>query len=292
MPGPGGDMPAPLPLGGGELSAKALVLKSASPKDRMEAFGRISALLGTGAPLQPDAAEAVATYLVTPKALRPELDSMAGQLGPVVANREIKLAFADLLPASQVPLQQAEKIISAMFNEDVKLGTDPQWKAAARQRVLRAVLGQLGGSSVYDRVEDALRTLYKEQGLLLGMDPSAFSGDAGVAGNLERVTRFLAGKLAQEDVDEAARATLQRVPHEVQAAEFLAASDVQRTALLQRTWAQVLAIYVARQKPDQAAAAQEQVKQLLDGDAKAASVVQQIYAGETTLLRLWLLLNG
>jgi hypothetical protein len=89
----------------------------------------------------------------------------------------------------------------------------------------------------------------------------------------------------------AVRKELERVPHELTAADYVAANDLELTVLLERMWIRVLAHAVAGRHPDRQKDIDHILEELASADRDATHIAQQLRDGQAALVRLWLLWN-
>ncbi len=306
MPGIGPDGPPQLP--GADPSPAADVGDStphANPKDianlddkkpsktRLSAFLNIAeSMKGDLAQydLKPSQARAVAGYLLTVKN-RAELDEAAAKLPPFGKSRNLLLALADRLEQSGGDQKVGEAVVGAVTGHSVHFDADG-WNLACRRRLLQEVLSAPGKEkNAATETADVLRSLYREQAVLLAIPARDLEAARGPAQVLERLIKHVADRLGKQSPSAETRAVLEQVPRQLLAAGFVARNDLEELVQLQRVWLRVLALYLETEMPQRA----REIRQVVDGQAEvdrgAANVLEQLRAGEERILRAWMLAN-
>jgi hypothetical protein len=278
----------------GDLDEMMKELASLNSFSRRNAFQRLGSLSTPPEDFPPEIAEKVALYLFTSKA-KDELDSIVFNLKQVGRARPIRLAAADVVLETRAtaPPAQVERLLLEMApaSAGVKLTTDANWRKKARKLLLEAVLSELGSTSSVDDAAALLFKVYQQQGLLLGMSEPEFLLMTRPSQAQEALVGQLLTRVSKDKLPEPEKDRLARIPHELKAKQFMAANDLQLSVLLQRVWVDLLALYAAQERPQRAADARKIADELRTEDARAASLLAQLHAGEVRALRLWLLLN-
>ena len=143
-----------------------------------------------------------------------------------------------------------------------------------------------------DQAADILRDLYKEQGKAFGIEAPDFFELTRPTQVLERVIEDVAAKAARQNPAAEDKEYLEQVGRYLRAARFLAESDeneLEHMVLLQRAWIKVLVIYLQEKTPTQAKAMVRIQQDLDDKDRRSFGVLDQLRAGEESVLRIWAL---
>ena len=204
------------------------------------------------------------------------------------------MALADTLAESDGPFSPGhiEQVVTQVIGQDVRFGATGRW----RKRLGNSWSSARSASApTIDAAAGALRDLYRDQGLLLGMDPSEFLLMTRPSQVVEAVVNHLSERLSREaDVNslgDDARAFLARVPHELEAVRFprrgRRAADAPHAAYLAPS---------PGPRPDRPQAPRaEAVADILNAEPDpardATHVLQQLRRGEERILRLWMLRN-
>lgn len=306
---------SPLPATGGPPFARGrrrATFGRAGPRDhdelirtvaRGQPFERMTAwrMLGqAGLPdeLPDDQAAVIARYILWGGKSAQEGSITTSGLHALTRPRAVRLALADLL-GEVTPLPRrfdligppiAERFLGIILGRDVKLGT-LSWREEARRLLVADVLRELEPD--LDAAVARFRALYLAQGRLLGLGEGDDLLTARPSQMIEVVANHLAGRLEarRASLGEAEKAALDRVPHEVAAADYLAEDELQRAVLMQRAWLRVLAVHVAAERPARADSARRIAEGDDPGEAGSQDVLEQLRSGEVQALRLWMLLN-
>jgi hypothetical protein len=142
----------------------------------------------------------------------------------------------------------------------------------------------------YDALRTQLRKLYGVQNQLLGA--AAEDGSwATPAQVIRAVTEGYAARLAAAAEDAHAKRQLERVPHNLVAAEYAANDDLELTVLMERQWIEVLAQAVCQRHPPRKPEVDRIRAELVTADREAAHIVQQLRDGQVAMVQLWLVWN-
>ncbi len=273
--------------------------------DRLPSVQRTSFLRGLAqltdriADIEPDQAAAIAKYLLAPKTER-EHDSIIEPAARVGRWPHVRLAVADQLEDSTLPVAITQSLLGALLRAEVELGERRDWVPAMRRRLLRDVLvdltpadaaGEPGDSySQADRAAAALKQLYDTRASLLGVAPATYRAAASPADTMELLVQQTAVSLRVGGGASGDAADLvARLPHELAAARYLGNSDPRRLVPLQRLWLRLLALETDRRRPERATETRQLVDALAERDARADDLLMQIWDGEETTWKMWML---
>jgi hypothetical protein len=106
---------------------------------------------------------------------------------------------------------------------------------------------------------------------------------------LRPMIRELSAQLSGGMAAESAKRDVGRAAYDLAAADYVAASDVQLTALLQRIWLRLFALEIGRRTPDRSTDAASLLSDLEKKDRNAEHILVQLRDGQAAILRMWLL---
>ena len=273
--------------------------------DRLPSVQRTSFLRGLAqltdriADVEPDQAAAIAKYLLAPKTER-EHDSIIETAARVGRWPHVCLAVADQLEGSTLPVAMMQSLLGALLRSEVELGERRDWVPVMRWRLLRDVLADLtpvdaAGKSgddyaLADRAAAELKQLYDARASLLGAPPATYRATVTPADTMELLVRQTAASLtAGGGASRDAADLVARLPYELKAARYLGNSDPGRLVALERLWLRLLALETARRRPERASEARQLVDSLAERDARADDLLLQLWDGEETTLKMWML---
>ncbi len=268
-------------------------LRDKNAKNRLRALQNLTQKIS--GELAPADADQLARFLL--KSWKKEdLEEIAANLGTLNQSRNLLLALAEIVPFAEVadaPQENIEKIVGTLGGQTLQLGKDAHWRLRCRKVLLLQALE--GGSGEKDTAQDtaeALRELYKDQGAMLGLDPAELA--AMTTKTSQPLAALITGQATQlgPQAPSEDKEFLSLVPNYLQAAQFVAQNDLEHVGLLQRIWARVLVVYVAKNNPAYSKEALKVLQDLNEIDRKVADPLLQLRAGEEKILRLWLLAHG
>jgi len=150
--------------------------------------------------------------------------------------------------------------------------------------------GSNAGKS-YDSCRDQLTVLYRQQASLLKIPDEVLNAAKEPAALLRRMIAVLGAELlAQADGDQAE--WLRQLDHVLTVDEYVSDNQIEQFVALQRTWLQLVQMYVTRKLPDTAQAADQLASELAAKDRAAADLFVQLRDGEEAILRSWLLMES
>ena len=129
---------------------------------------------------------------------------------------------------------------------------------------------------------------YKSQAELLGA-PLPAEAMTTPSAPLKAIIQQVATQMGKGSLAPEEQRALSNLDAELQAIAYLAANDIQQTALLDRLWLRMLGIAVAQKQSDRRAEAGRLVEDLLAADRRAGNVLVQLRDGQAALVRMWLL---
>jgi hypothetical protein len=239
----------------------------------------------------PAQGEAVAGYLLGEK---PEAEhrGIEASIEPVTHWPSVRLALADRIESSPLPDELAAQVVSKALRRDIS-PEGRNWRAAARQQLLRDVLVDLqalssappeatSGDPLLDLASAALQTMYRERARQLRLDQAVYN-------STKLPGETLALLVGQTQSQVSAGNNLNWLPPRLEVIDYLSSHDLERTVALQRVWLKLLALQVRKLGSQQGGRADELVRQLEQRDASASHLLAQLRDGEETTLRMWLL---
>jgi hypothetical protein len=263
-------------------------------KQRRSAFDAISTKLDLAdKDMSPTDADRIARYLLITISDKndTELDDALTRLTPFAKSRNLMLALADNIENDKAMQRASEAVVGKLITgQQLLFGKSATWRPSCRKMLLVQAL-ELGLKKKADppEISDPIRDYYKDQAVLFGMNAKALEKMTQPSQVLTALTKYLADKVASQNLSAENKAFLERVPRQLQAAQFVARNDLEQTVLIQRVWIRVLGMHLEQRTPQNAEAMRQVQQELTDGDLKATSAVEQLRGGEEKILRLWTL---
>lgn len=262
------------------------------PVARSNALRIVAARVPMAQDLSYEQATIVARYLLAAKE-DDELESALGAIEQLRSWKQVRLAVADQLQQSRLKPRQLQTVLEGLMGSLDVAGEDSP--AALRVHVLRSVLADLESPAQQhiDPAEglQAMRQLaepYRARARVLAVPAHEYQEAASPAAVLEIVVRrFAKGEATTKTSPAAENRPL--VHHELEAVDYLADSDAQRTVLLQRLLIDGLAQRIAIQKPKAQAAAWQIKAALAASDAVEKDLLLQLRSGERATLEMGML---
>jgi len=262
---------------------------------RAEAIESIAGMAAAGevVALAPEQSQRLAEYLL----MRKQIDEHKRvlQSAPALARwKGVRLALADQLDDVGLEREQLQQLVAKLLSRDYTLGEGAAGREALRVELLQSVLADAqattdrGKFALYDEAAKVLRQFYVTQGTLLRL--STGGEEPTPTAILPELIASLGERLATGKLDAAQRPFLGELRPRLQAIDYVAANDLQRLALLERLWLELLAISVGQTRGDHQAA-QSLVEVLAAQDRDSSHVLTQIRDGQVAIVRMWLLSN-
>lgn len=215
-----------------------------------------------------------------------EMQAVLPLLPELVRFPSFVLALADMLNEVNPSLARVEVVLSSMYQRKLLFTQDANWRHKCRAMLLEKIAAEGEAPLEADAVQFILRDLYRVQAKCLGLDVPADVEQTSAV--LERLIPLAAEQLLPRAETEPQKKAVRDLKAAVTAATYLAANDLQKTALLQRVWAQMLQTRLTLQQPSQEAAITELGQELDRTLSRETSVLQQLRLTEQYILRLWL----
>ena len=284
-----------------DLERWVLQLKS---YDRLPAMQRptilrnLAALAATFDDVAPEHAAAIAHYLL---GIKPKLehDAIKDATAAIAHWKGVRLALADQLAAATLAKDELRQLLETVLRRNVGAEEIGGSREGLRQELLRSVLLELptnlapdrreAARTGFDLAEHALREHFPSQAKMLGLDLAALRPTHAVAPQLRLLIEQWSSRLRLAKLSPDDRQTLDQLPHELAAADFLGTNDLRGTVLLHRIWLQLVAIELNQKYPDSAIAARPLLVALDERNSRATQVIDQLRNGLATELRMWLL---
>lgn len=223
-----------------------------------------------------------------------ELDEIAPKLESFNKCRPLILALADQVDKTEGAQKTTEKVVGDIVGQNLQFDRDEDWRTASRRILLQRALelGAPAATNVAEQAAEILREIYKEQGYAFGMEESELASCTRPAQVLGAVIKYVAGKADKDGTAPEHKEALQRAGRYVQAAEFVAESDLEQLIVMQRIWLKVLSIYLQKSTPAYAKPMSDLQQELVTRDRRATGLLDQLRAGEERALRIWALANN
>jgi len=237
----------------------------------------------------------LAAYLLAPKETD-EQQQLLASASKLTRWNAVRLGMADHLAESGDLDPQATAVLRSALGPSVSVATESDRQQARRQLLVmvaadlqHAVTTEDGQLSTIGRHGRAIGDLYRVQAQLLQVPADQFETAPWTSAVLAAMITHLAAQLDRTQLSAVEQERLAALPHELLAAEFVAANDVQYTVMLERIWLRVLASHVAGRVPVAADTSQAIVQETLAVEATRDHVLDQLHDLETGILRLWML---
>jgi hypothetical protein len=247
------------------------------------------------ADITPQQAAKVADYVLAEKN-ETEMAVVIESLAPLRRWKQLQLAIADGLVRSPLSPDQRRLVAGALLEaHNMPAENDTN---VLRLAIVQGVLDELGSESLpiatgaaghtLDRAGELLAETYRTRAKLLSANPVAVAAADSPAKSLAlSLDPLMAGLSPIAEEDDAKY--LARLPYEANAWGYYCASDLARTAAINRTLLELTARRAARVRPTQAAAAEQITAELAAAELTAASILVQLRAQEAAALKLWML---
>lgn len=232
----------------------------------------------------------VARYLLADKSAGEHANALDSVKG-VARWYYVRLSLADMIEASPLSDEFVAEIVHQALGRPVST-TDPNWRAVARERLLRDVLLEMRAATgltkenptepMLDVAAKALHRIYNQRARQLRIDQATY-----MATKTPSETLALLVAQTQSNLGAAAAET----PQQLEVIDYLSSDDLQRTVALQRVWLKLLALEVRKNRSEIGGRADDLVERLMQRDQQASNLLAQLRDGEETTLRI-LLLNA
>ncbi|MFV1968130.1 MAG: hypothetical protein ACC628_22120 [Pirellulaceae bacterium] len=280
-----------------DQSLKMLHNRRISWVGRIERLAYLARAASKFADVQPRQAETLASYLLKLKTVDEHTKALE-HVKAIARWKHLRLAIADGIMEAKLRPEHLQSLLAEILGREIKLGGRTAGREEARSRLLESVLSELNSSAVrsagpcrsYDVLRSQLRERYDTQNQLLSAAPddASWSSPTQV---LHALVEGYAAKLGATIKEPPAQRELDRIPHELTAAGYVAANDLELTVLLERQWIRVLAQAVAGRHPGRQKEIDNIRRELVSADRNAAHIAQQLRDGQAAIVRLWLLWN-
>jgi hypothetical protein len=256
--------------------------------------------LATVAPQLPDLprepAERLARYLL---AAKPDSEHQAVLQYAHAITRwpNVRLALADLISDTSASQYRAVELMSVVLGRDADRDGEGSWGRRMRDTLLLEVIRTLqhaapqsdGLQRIYDDASEILRDAYANRARLLGVPVEQASTAAGPGELLRSIIEHHAAAAAPSTREPSTEAPAWKDWSEkLLAIDYLAQNDLQRLALLQRMWLDLLVAQLVEAGEIPVDQGRQLLNQLADADRQAADVIQQITDAEYIHTQLWL----
>jgi hypothetical protein len=211
--------------------------------------------------------------------------------------RMVRLALADQLDDSRLREEHLLELVSKALGADVT--AEAGWREKARVAILNDVVRELDAeaslagesASVDDQARAALAGYLRSQAKLAGVAASEIQTASTPSALLRLLVNAASAKLSAAGTP-AAKQFVERTPHELSIADYLATSELAQAVRLQRILIAAESLATQSEKPSAATQISEIENELHDQDRRATHIYQQLLSGERTRLKLWLLRNA
>jgi len=265
---------------------------------RIASLERLARVAGGSGELTPEQGAAVARYLLRPKRSE-EYERMLDHVDQIGRWKHVRLGLADDLPVLGTfdisPLQQKRvvEVISTVLGREIAPAEDEPWtqtQSSLRHMLLRHVYDSLRTANARDDdgPEAQIHRLYTTQAKLLGVPPDEYLAATTSAEVLRRMVLHYAAGLPRQGLGREDAKYLDRLPHELAAADYLGQNPLARTVLIERIWARLVAIGAVQENPTRTARVEKLLRGLSRSDRDATHVLAQLYDGQRTLVQLWM----
>ena len=264
----------------------------ASLKRLADAAGRIRALT-------PEQGATVARYLLRPKQPA-EYERVLEHVDEIGRWKHVRLGLADELSevdtfgVSRLQQERLVEVISTVLGWEIAPAENEPWtetQSNLSRMLLRHVYDSLRAADEGnddDRPDVQMHRLYTTQAKLLGVPPEEYLAATTPAEVLPRMVLHYAGRLPRQGLGQEDGKYLDRLPHELAAADYLGKNPLARTVLIERIWARLVAIGAVQENPNQAARVRKLLRELSRSDRDATHVLAQLHDGQRALVQLWM----
>ena len=276
-----------------------LVTESRFGKQRTDALENLAELTDEIEYISRPQATILAKYLVRPR------DRNSDEHGIILTHikelgrwQRVQIALSEQLYNLKAPDPQIHEMLEMLAGQQTRHDDVKKWQEGWRIALLENVLDVLtadgNGSNAgksYDSCRDQLTVLYRQQASLLKIPDEVLNAAKEPAALLRRMIAVLGAELlAQADGDQAE--WLRQLDHVLTVDEYVSDNQIEQFVALQRTWLQLVQMYVTRKLPDTAQAADQLASELAAKDRAAADLFVQLRDGEEAILRSWLLMES
>jgi len=266
---------------------------------RIASLERLADAAGRVRALTPEQGATVARYLLRPKQPA-EHERMLEHVNEIGRWKHVRLGLADGLSevgtfgVSRLQQERLVEVISTVLGWEIAPPADESWtetQSNLSRVLLRHVYDSLRAADEGDdddRPDVQMHRLYTTQAKLLGVPPEEYLAATTPAQVLRRMVLHYAGRLPRHGLGQEDGKYLDRLPHELAAADYLGENPLARTVLIERIWARLVAIGAVQENPNQAARVQKLLRELGRSDRDATHVLAQLHDGQRTLVQLWM----
>lgn len=266
---------------------------------RIASLKRLAEVAGGSGDLTPEQGAAVARYLLRPKQPE-EYERMLEHVDKVGRWKHVRLGLADEISevgtfgAGRLQQGRVVEVISTVLGHQIAPAENEPWTETQRnlsRLLLRHVYDSLGAADSRDdddRPDVQMHQLYTTQAKLLGVPPEEYLAATTPAEVLRRMVLHYAARLPRQDLGRDDAKYVDRLPHELTAADYLGDHSLARTVLIERIWARLVAMGAAQENPNRSARVERLLGELSRSDRDATHVLAQLYDGQRTLVQLWM----
>jgi len=185
------------------------------------------------------------------------------------------------------------EVVSAVLGWQIAPAENEPWAETQRRlsrMLLRHVYDSLRGDEQDedDQPEVQMHQLYTTQAKLLGVPPEEYLAATTPAEVLRRMALRYAGTLPRHGLTQENEKYLDRLPHELAAADYLGENPLAKAVLTERIWARLVAIGAVQKNPNQSARVRKLLRELSRSDRDATHVLSQLHDGQRALVQLWM----
>jgi hypothetical protein len=246
--------------------------------------------------VQPSQGQDIAYYLTAAKAVD-EHEAVLGEIDGILRWRTVRLAIADQLADSRLREEHLLQLVAKALRRDFAGGND--WRERARVALLEDVARELdveaslatADSDGDDQASRALANYLRSQAKTAGVGSSELASAASPGDLLTLLVLATRDKLASAATP-ATKQLVERLPQELEVINYLATSDISRSAQLQRMLVKLSAAQLHAENAARGAQVAAIESEFAETDARATHVLQQLLAGQRALLQLWMIRNS
>ncbi|HUT94301.1 MAG TPA: hypothetical protein VMY37_32880 [Thermoguttaceae bacterium] len=266
---------------------------------RVASLKRLADAAGRIRDLTPEQGATVARYLLRPKQPA-EYERVLEHVDEIGRWKHVRLGLADELSGvgtfgvSRLQQERVVEVISAVLGWQIAPAENEPWaktQSNLSRMLLRHVYDSLRADDEQDeddRPEVQMHRLYTTQAKLLGVPTEEYLAATTPAEVLRRMVLHYAGTLPRQGLGQEDAKYVDRLPHELAAADYLGENPLAGTVLIERIWARLVAIGAVQENPNQTAHVQKLLRELSRSDRDAAHVLAQLYDGQRALVQLWM----
>lgn len=269
-------------------------LANLESKQRGVRLGAVSNLASSfTAEVAPRHVRRLARYLLTIQD-KAELDEVLGKLDSFARSRHLFVAVADQIGKDAVQ-KTAEAVVGGLIGQSLQFARDEDWRSACRRLLLQRALqntGPAAAGGAAEQAADMLCALYREQSYIFGMDEKELEKLTRPAQALAALMKQVAPAAAQQELSPQDKEFVSQIGRYIRAAEFVADNELGQLVVLQRLWLRLLSLRLQADARARGAAMAALQQDLIQFDRRATSVLDQLRAGEESLLRAWALAHN